>query len=54
LLHSGAAIFAASVAISSATSLSQLFYACIDVIVATGINSVLAFFNIMKPKDFFY
>lgn len=54
LLHSGAAIFAASVAITSATPSTQPFYACIDVIVATGINTILAFFNILKPKDYFY
>lgn len=54
LLHSGAAIFAAVVAIQSAEAFSQFFYACIDVIVATGINSILAFFNVMKPENFFY
>lgn len=54
LLHSGAAIFAAAVAVTSAEAFSQLFYACIDVIVATGINCIVAFFTIMKPQDFFY
>lgn len=54
LLHSGAAIFAAAVAVRSATASTQPFYACIDVIIATGINTILAFFNILKPKDYFY
>jgi hypothetical protein len=54
LLHSGAAIFAASVAISSSTIFTQFFYSCIDVIAVTGANILLAFFNIMKPDDFFY
>lgn len=54
LLHSGAAILAAVVAIISAEHLTQLFYACIDVIVVTSINALLAFFNVLKPIDYFY
>lgn len=54
LLCSGAAIFAVSVAVGSAGKQTQLFYECIDVIVLTSLNVVLAFFNVMKPKDFFY
>lgn len=54
LLHSGAAIFASSVAIQSVSAYSQIFYACIDIFVTTGINCILAFFNVMKPTDFFY
>lgn len=54
LLHSGAAIFAAVVAVISAEHSTQLFYACIDVIVVTSVNVIFAFFNVLKPKDYFY
>jgi len=35
------------------SSKSQLFHECIDVIVLTGLNVVLAFFNTHKDKGFF-
>ena len=55
LLHSGAAIFSAATAIGNVTeTTSQLYYECIDVMVVTGINVFLAFFNVMKTSDFFY
>jgi hypothetical protein len=50
LVHSGAAIFGASVALSKVDSSTQLHYACLDVIIVTSINVVMAFFNAMKPK----
>lgn len=54
LLHSGAAIFAVGIAIGTVTKQSQLYYECIDVIVVTAMNALLAFFNVMKSNDFFY
>lgn len=54
LLHSAAAVFAAAAAIPYTTSFTQPYYACVDVIVVTSINAILAFFNVMKPRDFFY
>lgn len=53
LIHSGAAIFAAGIALTKTNSREQLFHECIDVIVLTGLNVVLAFFNTHKDKDFF-
>lgn len=50
LAHSGTAIFGATVALTKTHQSSQLYYACIDVIVVTGINVFMAFFNAMKPK----
>jgi len=50
LAHSGAAIFGVCVAISSVETSSQLYHASIDVIVVTGINVFMAFFNTLKPK----
>lgn len=52
-VHSGAAIFAAGVALTKTNSKEQLFHECIDVIVLTGVNVALAFFNTHKDKDFF-
>lgn len=54
LLHSGAAIFAAGISIGTVTKQSQLYYECVDVIVVTAINAIMAFFNVMKTSDFFY
>lgn len=54
LLHSGAAIAAAIFPLSALDSSTQLFYEALDVIIVTGINIPLAFFNIMKGKTFFY
>ena len=54
MLHSGAAIFAAAVALRYATQQSQLFYACMDVIIVTSICAIIGFFTVMKSKDFFY
>jgi hypothetical protein len=53
LVPSGAAIFAASIAITKTDSTQQLYFECIDVIVLTSINAVMAFFNTHKNKDFF-
>ena len=53
LVSSGGAIFAAAVGVSRAIPNSQMFYECIDVIVITGLMIVLAFFNVIKPDDFF-
>lgn len=54
IFHSGAAIYSASAAINSATLMSQLYFACIDVIVITSINVIMAFLNVLKEKDHFY
>ena len=53
LIHSGGAIFAAGIALTKTKDKEQLFHECIDVIVLTGVNVVLAFFNTHKDKDFF-
>lgn len=53
IVHSGAAIFAAAVAFKYINSKEQVFYECIDVIVLSSINAILAFFNAHKDKDFF-
>jgi hypothetical protein len=53
LIHSGAAIFAAGIGLTKTNTKQQLFHECIDVIVLTGLNVVLAFFNTHKDKDFF-
>jgi hypothetical protein len=53
LIHSGGAIFAAAIALTKTNPKEQLFHECIDVIVLTGLNVVLAFFNTHKDKDFF-
>lgn len=50
LVHSGTAIFGASMALTKVTTSSQLRYACLDVIIVTSINVFMAFFNAMKPK----
>ena len=53
LVHSGGAIFAAGIALTKTNMKEQLFHECVDVIVLTGLNVVLAFFNTHKDKDFF-
>jgi hypothetical protein len=53
LIHSGAAIFAAGIALTKTNNKEQLFHECIDVIVLTALNVVLAFFNTHKDKTFF-
>jgi len=53
LVCSGAAIFAAGIAITKSDSTQQLYFECIDVIVLTSTNAVMAFFNTHKNKDFF-
>lgn len=53
LIHSGAAIFAAGIAITKTNTKQQLFHECIDVMVLTGLNIVMAFFNTHKDKQFF-
>jgi hypothetical protein len=53
LIHSGAAIFAAGIALTYTNSKEQLFHECIDVIVLTGLNAIMAFFNTHKDKAFF-
>lgn len=50
LVHSGAAIFAAAVAIGKTDSTQQLYYGCIDVIVLHSLNAAMAFFNTHKTK----
>ena len=51
--HSGAAIFAAAIAFRYVNTTYQIYYECIDVIVLTGLNVVLAFFNTSKEATFF-
>ena len=53
LIHSGGAIFAAGIAITKTNTKQQLFHECIDVMVLTGLNIVMAFFNTHKDKAFF-
>jgi len=53
LVHSGAAIFAAGIAITKTNSTEQLYFECVDVIVLTSVNAVMAFFNTHKTNDFF-
>ena len=53
LAHSGAAIFAAAIALKYIDPLGQIHYEAIDVIVLTSLNVLLAFFNTHKDKDFF-
>lgn len=53
LAHSGAAIFAAAVALKYIDPLQQVYYEAIDVIVLTSLNVLLAFFNTHKDKEFF-
>jgi hypothetical protein len=51
--HSGAAIFAAAIAITYIATDIQLYYQCIDVIVLHAINVFMAFFNTHKEPTFF-
>lgn len=53
IVHSGGAIFAATVAFKYIDSKEQVFYECVDVIVLTSLNAVLGFFNSHKDKNFF-
>lgn len=53
LIHSGGAIFSVITIIKLADPKSQFFHACLDVLIVTGINVVVGFFNAMKDEDFF-
>ena len=53
LVHSGGAIFSAALALPKTDDTQQLYMECIDVIVLTSLNLVMAFFNTHKDKDFF-
>lgn len=53
LLHSGGALFAAGIALSKVDSKEQIYQQCIDVLVLTSFNIIMAFFNTHKDKDFF-
>lgn len=53
LAHSGGAIFSAAVALKYINSNEQIYYECVDVIVLTSANALMAFFNTHKDKDFF-
>eukprot|EP00919_Chromeraceae_sp_WS-2016_P000435 GHVR01001093.1.p1 GENE.GHVR01001093.1~~GHVR01001093.1.p1 ORF type:complete len:151 (+),score=4.51 GHVR01001093.1:2740-3192(+) len=54
LLHSGGAIFAVSVAIKNVSPNTQLYYECIDVIIVTSMNVIMAFTNALKGDEFFH
>lgn len=54
LVQNAGAIFAAATAISYVKVSGQTYYACIDIIVVSSLNAVMAFFNASKPKDFFH
>ncbi len=53
LIHSGGAIFSVITIIKLADPKTQMFHACIDVLIVTGLNIVMAFFNAMKADSFF-
>jgi hypothetical protein len=53
LISSGGAIFAAAISLSKTDPTEQLYFECVDVIVLTSINALMAFFNTHKDKDFF-
>lgn len=53
MAHSGGAIFSVITIIKLADPKTQFFHACIDVLIVTSLNIVLAFFNAMKGQDYF-
>jgi hypothetical protein len=53
LAHSGGAIFAAAIALQYVSHRDQVYYECLDVIVLSSVNVLLAFFNTHKENNFF-